>query len=406
MLSDLNNIERISEVLEAKYHEMQHFISDSKWDPHALIDQVAQDVLKTMPRETLTGLLIDESGWEKKGDKSVGVGYQYCGNVGKTANSQVAVFGCLCNGKYASLIDSRLYLPKSWITDASKCDEAGIPKNERTFKTKQEIALDIIEHQLSMGITFDYVGADGFYGNDVSFAEGIDKLGLIYMLDIHSNQPIYLEKPELFLPEKKTAKGPFPKKLQASVKNTTVSGYMKTLASSDWKELEIRDSAKGLLKGKFHFKKVYIWDKSNNIVKDRLLVISVRQTKTGEEIKYSFTNADLAQYSEKAIAYMQAQRFFIEHSFKEQKQILGLDQFQTRKWLSWYHQVALNILVGSFMLKEKLLAREEIPLLTARDIMDFLIFKFHKEMSDEKMLSALEERHRKRQLDIDAYYSS
>jgi hypothetical protein len=81
---------------------------------------------------------------------------------------------------------------------------------------------------------------------------------------------------------------------------------------------------------------------------------------------------------------MQAQRFFIKHSFKEQKQILGLDQFQTRKWMSWYHQVALNWLVRSFMLKEKLLAREEISLLSARDIMDFLVFTFHKEMSDKK----------------------
>lgn len=102
---------------------------------------------------------------------------------------------------------------------------------------------------------------------------------------------------------------------------------------------------------------------------------------------------------------MQAQRFFVEHSFKEQKQILGLDQFQTRKWLSWYHQVALNLMVGSFLLMEKLQSMKDIPLLSARDIMDFLVFSFYKEMTEERMLLVLKERHLKRQIDINRCYS-
>ena len=405
MLSDIKNIERISEALEANYHQVQHFISDSNWDARGLIDEVAKNVSRLLPKQTLTGLLIDESGWVKKGDKSVGVGHQYCGNVGKTANSQVAVFGCLCNGKYASLVDSRLYLPESWCQDAARCNEAGIPVEERDFKTKQSLAIDIIKHQLSLGNSFDYVGADGLYGNDAAFARSIDNLGLIYMLDIHSDQTIYLQKPELILPERKNAKGPTPKRLKASTPDTNVSKYVKDLKSNEWKTIDIRHSSKGVLKGRFHFRTVYIWDKNINSVEERLLVVSSRRTKDGEEIKFSFTNAHLVQYTEHVIAYMQAQRFFIEHSFKEQKQILGLDQFQTRKWLSWYHQVALNLLVGSFMLKEKLLSQEDIPILSARDIMEFLIFKFYKEMTEERLLAALQERHRKRLKDIDYCYS-
>ena len=256
-----------------------------------------------------------------------------------------------------------------------------------------------------MGITFDYIGADALYGNDTTFAREIDHMGQIYILDVHSDQPIYLQKPELFLPERKTNKGPYPKKLKASADHTAVSKYISTLQTSDWKTIDIRHSAKGVLKGQFHFKTVYIWDKNTNTVENRLLVISRRKTKNGVDIKYSFTNANLAQYTEQVIAYMQAQRFFVEHSFKEQKQILGLDQFQTRKWLSWYHQIALNMLVGCFMLKEKLLNQEEIPLLSARDIMDFLVFKFYREMTEERMIAALKERHRKRQADINHCYS-
>lgn len=405
MTSDLNNIERISEALDAGYHTMHHFISDSKWDARAVMDKVAGDVSQSLPKQTLTGLLIDESGWVKKGGKSVGVGHQYCGNVGKTANSQVAVFGCLCNGKHASLVDCRLYLPASWTNDSERCKEADIPFEERTFKTKQELATDIIKHQLAMGITFDYVGADGLYGNDTAFAREINNMGLVYMLDIHSDQQIFMEKPELYLPERKTAKGPSPKKLKASSEHTTVCKYIGSLEPSDWKAIDIRHSAKGVLKGLFHFRTVYIWDKNTNAVGNRLLVVSKRKTSNGEEIKYSFTNAPLGQYTEQAVAYMQAQRFFVEHSFKEQKQILGMDQFQTRKWLPWCHQIALNMMVGCFILKEKLLNQDEIPILSARDIMDFLFFKFYKEMTEERLLKELRERHYKRQYDIDLCYS-
>jgi SRSO17 transposase len=403
--SELNNIERISETLDTEYHALHHFISDSNWDARAVMDQVAQDVSQSLPRQTLTGLLIDESGWVKKGDKSVGVGHQYCGNVGKTANSQVAVYGFLCNGKHASLVDCRLYPPASWTSDSERCRKADIPVKERTFKTKQELAADIIKHQLAMGITFDYVGADGLYGNDAAFAREINNMGLVYMLDIHSDQQIFLEGPELYLPERKTGKGPSPRKLKASTIHTTACKYIGSLEPADWKVIDIRHSAKGVLKGLFHFRKVYIWDKNTNTVENRLLVVSKRKTRNGEEIKYSFTNTSLGQYTEQTVACMQAQRFFVEHSFKEQKQILGMDQFQTRKWLPWHHQIALNMMVGCFMLKEKLLNQDEIPILSARDIMDFLFFNFYKEMTEDRLLRQLKERHKKRQYDIDLCYS-
>jgi len=114
---------------------------------------------------------------------------------------------------------------------------------------------------------------------------------------------------------------------------------------------------------------VYVWNKTIDSIEQRLLVIRKTITKkNGLEIKFSFTNANLAQYTEECIAQMQSQRFFIEHNFKEAKQILGLDHYQTRKWKSWYHQVALNLMVGVFLLKEKILQKDEIPILSARDI--------------------------------------
>jgi SRSO17 transposase len=143
MINDLNNIERISETLDSEYHKMQHFIIDSNWNVCSVMDQVFKDVARSLPKQTLTGLLIDESGLVKKGNKSVGVGYQHFGNEGKTANSQVADFGCLCNGKHASLVDSRLHLPKSLTANNKRCDEAGVHTDKRIFKINQELAIYI-----------------------------------------------------------------------------------------------------------------------------------------------------------------------------------------------------------------------------------------------------------------------
>ncbi len=165
--------------------------------------QASLDVSRNLPKQKLTGLIIDESGWEKKGEKSVGVAPQYCGNVGKVSNSQVAVFAALSNGDFASLVDAELFLPESWCNNAARCKEAGIPKESRIFKPKWEIGIDIITRQKSLGVKFDYVGADGYYGNSLDFTEAIEEMGYVYMLDIHSDLRVYLEKAEIAVPDKK-----------------------------------------------------------------------------------------------------------------------------------------------------------------------------------------------------------
>lgn len=401
----MRNIERISENLNANYHQMQHFISESNWDGRAVIDKVAMEVSESLPKRKLTGLIIDESGWVKKGKKSVGVGHQYCGNVGKTANSQVAVFACLSNGDFASMVDARLYLPQDWCNSPARCDEAKIPEKQRAFKTKLELAADIIQHQVSLGISFDFISADGYYGNDAGLARWIDGMGLVYMLDVHANQSVFLERPQLEVPNRKSPKGRHPKKLKPDKESTTVAKYAETLNPDQWETLTVRNTAKGKLKADYHVAKVYIWDKSESMIEPRLLQIRRSMSKDGPvEIKYSFTNANLDQYTRDALAYMQAQRFFVEHCIKESKQILGIDEFQTRLWSAWEHQVALNFMVSSFVLKEKLACFDDMPLLSARDVKEFLVFKLYKEMSEEQMLERINNRHKIRQNDINRYY--
>ena len=197
-MSRLSNIEKISETIcRSNYYQMQHFISDSNWNAFAVIDKISEISSKVLPMHKLKGLHIDESGWAKKGRKSVGVAKQYCGNLGKVENCQVAVFGCLNVGDYSSLIDTRLYLPKSWIKDKTRCDQAQVPYGHRVFRTKQELALDIIFHQLDQGVDFDYIGSDALYGSDEKFVNTLDDNALTFMLDIKSDQQIYTKKSEI-----------------------------------------------------------------------------------------------------------------------------------------------------------------------------------------------------------------
>jgi len=404
-LSRERNIERICESHhDTEYYRMQHFISDSNWDAREVIDKSSIETSQALPKQKLTGLIIDETGTVKKGDKSVGVGWQYCGNVGKTANSQVAVMACLSNGDFASMVDARLYLPQDWCNDNRRCDKAKIPAENRVFKTKAELAFDIVQHQLQLGVEFDFVGADGLYGNDAELADKLDDLGCLYMLDVHRDQSMFLKKPQWHVPPQKGNAGRKPQIEKPNQPSFRVDEYCKALEEEEWEEIKVRNTAKGKLKGMYHFCPVFVLNKTRRSFKKRLLVIRKTKTKKGEEVKYSFTNANLVQYTEKALAYMQAQRFFVEHCIKESKGVLGMDQFQTRKWQAWQHQVALNIMISCFLVKEKLLCFDDLPLLSAADIREWLCFKMLQTRTDEEMIELLFFRHLQRQQDINRYY--
>lgn len=117
------------------------------------------------------------------------------------------------------------------------------------------MAYDIVVNQLEQGVTFDFVGADGFYGNDPELADKLNGLGCLYMLDLHSDQQIFLEEPELVLPERKSKRGRAPKIKKPDIPPVRVDKYCQTLCAEDWKEIKVRNTAKGVLKGKYHFAK-------------------------------------------------------------------------------------------------------------------------------------------------------
>lgn len=169
MQAERKNMQRMEEIVpDSNEQSLQHFLSNSPWDDRGVMDQVALDVDAEIGGHEDTMLLIDESGLPKKGEESVGVARQWCGQLGKVDNCQVAVFAALGRGERASLVDARLYLPKVWTNDKARCHKAGVPEHARAYRSKHELALDIVEHALELGLRFEWVAVDAFYGENGS----------------------------------------------------------------------------------------------------------------------------------------------------------------------------------------------------------------------------------------------
>lgn len=181
-----------------------------------------------MPKDAQLGgkedscLIVDESGFAKKGKKSVGVSRQWNGNKGKVDNSQVAI--AIASGNRATLIDEQLYLAKVWTDDKQRCLDAGIPEDKIIFK--QEQALEMIYQAKNNGIRYNWVGCDGFYGEDPAFLRMLDFQNEIFMADVHKDQRIYLEDPKPVVPQRKSKRGKAPSRLKAQTQSIRVDEFV------------------------------------------------------------------------------------------------------------------------------------------------------------------------------------
>jgi SRSO17 transposase len=260
--NDHTNMERMvgpgnEEVTCHQYHQ---FLSESKWDYAELNNKTAFHANNLMRKckgksGKPTGAIIDESGHLKKGKMSVGVGRQYAGVVGKVDNCQVAVYLSLGNQDTTTLIDSALFLPKDWTDDERRCEKAGIPKEHRSFKTKPQLALELMKAKVKLGVEFDWIGGDGSYGHNSELSNGLDDQGLFHVLDCHKSEPVFMSEPSLSIPEKKRKKGRKPTAVKPNVEATKLAEYYQSLVPSDWKEVTIRKTAKGWKRSMFIFAK-------------------------------------------------------------------------------------------------------------------------------------------------------
>jgi len=405
------NMERMEEEIEnSEYRAYQQFISNSNWDCDGLLDALAKEGSTLLDSQKLInglpiGYIIDESGHLKKGDQSVGVSRQYAGVVGKVDKCQVGVYASLVNGNNATIINERLFLPTAWTNDKIRCEKAGIPERFSPYKTKPELALEMLEQDIARGVKFDWVGGDGLYGHSYDLGKGLDILKIFFVLDVHKDEKVYLEEPTFAVPEKKAGRGRAPKNVKAFQQEIRLDKILHRLTSNDWKLEEIRDSVKGKINLFVYKAEVWAWDGKEPAARKRTLIIT-KTTDKKAKIKYSFSNGGIDQHSHKGYAYFVAQRYWVERTFDNAKNELGMSDYQTRGWKSWHHHHALVMLASLFIMKQQMDNHYEVPLLSFRDARILVLLQVFGTPEDvELRLEQMAKRHYKRKLDIDYCYS-
>lgn len=396
-------------VPESDYDQLHHFISESPWDSFAVMDSVARKVQETLSinppiscQRTSKGLILDESGWEKSGKKSVGVARQYIGQVGKIANGQVGVFASLCNGEQVGLLQGRLYLPHEWVDDKKRCNKAGIPVSEQIYRTKPELAVEILQ-TIPSQITYDWVGGDCIYGNSLVLRQYLYKQKQSFVLDVGEDLGVYLQQPSIYIPTKKDGRGRTPSAYVCDEKPIILKNLIKDIAEKDWHIITHRQGTKGDLVRKAIIMDVHIWKQERGLqIESVQLIISTEID--GSEIKYSLCYNIESKMPLEVALFRQMQRYWIERAFQNVKEQLGLHQYQVRSWKAWHHHIALTLMALHFILQIQIENKDEMPLLSIPDIK--LVFAkklLNKLNSDDGLLNALKVRHQQRKADIDRF---
>jgi SRSO17 transposase len=387
------NIYAISEVVpDTDDRNLQQFITHSKWSAREVLDHVARDADELIGDATQGALIIDESGFAKQGKMSVGASRQYLGRLGKVDNGQVAVFGVLAKGRFATAIDTRLYLPKEWTDDVERCNKAGIPESERVFKTKNQLALEIVEQARRNGVRFGWVGADAGYGSGPDFLFALADAGHTFLIDVHKSFVIYEVDPQ---PKPgSSTKGRKPNGSISEQTSLSVQQFVQSCSTKDWRLYNVRETTRGSLKLRVLRKSVYVWDKQRG--KGRRYELLVTESLDGQDRKYSLTN-QRPSTSTRRLCWMQRQRYWVERCFEDGKSQCGMADYQLRLWNAWHHHMALVMMAMLFMLSEKLRMQEQCPLLSCADIERLLAaFLPRRDASPEQVLSHMNRRHEMR----------
>jgi SRSO17 transposase len=318
------------------------------------------------------------------------------------ANGQVGVFAALSNGDQVGLLQGRLYLPNEWVKDAARCKEACIPKDDQVYRTKPELAIEILK-TLPANITYDWVGGDCIYGNSLTLRQYLYGQKQAFVMDVGEELGIYLQLPQLAIPNKKEGRGRTPTAYSSDIKPVVIKELIKQIPDKDWEIITHRQGTKGPLVRKTVILDVHIWKPERGTEIESLqLIISTEVD--GSEIKYSLCYNVKGKMPLKIALFRQMQRYWVERAFQNIKEQLGLHQYQVRSWKSWYHHVALSIMALQFILEVQQEHKQELPLLSVPDIKLIFAKKLSNNLnSDEGLINALNKRHKQRNDDMQKF---
>ena len=334
----------------AKVRAVQRFISEATWDVEKMMYIYRCMVNEDMGEEKGV-LIIDESGFKKKGKDSAGVYKQYCGNIGKVDNCQVGVFAAYASSQGYSLLDKELFVPEIWFTDEyeERREKCKFPLDLK-FQTKPQLAARMVEEIVEQNIIpVKYVVADSIYGNSPEFVEQVEKhTGKTYFLGVSSETKCWLRMPTTTEKKYKYRGEIRQKKILKSGEKKPIS--LKDLAQSInkffWYRRKVSEGTKGPIEYEFSKRRVVL---AKNGLPTKEVWLVMKRT-IGPKPVYSFFVSNAPISSRLALfVWLSGVRWPIEQCFEEGKSELGMDHYEVRKYLGWNHHMLISMLSHFFL---------------------------------------------------------
>jgi SRSO17 transposase len=333
----------------AQHQSLLHFVGQGGWCDEAVLAEVREMALRRIERYgPIEAWIIDDTSFPKRGRHSVGVSHQYCGQLGKQANCQVAVTLSLANHDASLPVAYRLYLPKAWAEDADRRDKAGVPEDV-VFKTKPEIALEQIRWACESGLPGNMALLDAGYGHDSKLRAGITALGKPYVAGI---------QPQTLVWKPGVRPGRAPKKGRRDAPNaTSVKDLALGLRAKAWRTIEWREGTNERLSSRFARVRAHIASShqcSGKPAQEWLLIEWPEGEKEPTKYWLSTLPKNITLHDLVDAAKL---RWRIERDYQELKQEVGLGHYEGRGWRGFHHHATLCIAAYGFLISE----RETIP---------------------------------------------
>jgi SRSO17 transposase len=351
-------------LVDSKGQNLHHMLTESPWEYKSLFDAIFAQCLKLLvcQRDRIY-LIIDEVGFRKKGKHPACVGQQYLGCIGKNDNGQVAVTAALNAGDLYCPVDIELFMPKEWNDDKDRRLKAGIPENKK-HESKTLMALSMIKKFFKkLGGRFECVVFDALYGSNPELLYVLMNKKISFVGDVKENLCVFLKEPCWAIPQYK-GKGKKATKAKPDQNLIKVRDYMGRLRNKDFKKLQVRNGTKGVIKAKYHRRKVWLLHQPSATFMPLHLLI--RKNSDGT-IKYALGYSTW-KTTTKRMAKAQAQRAFVERIFEEGKNIAGMADYQIRSWIGFHRHVALVSLALLFLMEQKIILKRSIGKVTAYQI--------------------------------------
>ena len=342
--------------VQATHQSLHHVVAKAEWNDEAVLAAVRERVLPAIERHgRIRYWIVDDTSFPKQGTHSVGVARQYCGQLGKQDNCQVAVTLSVANEEASLPIAYRLYLPKEWARDPERCTKAGVPPDVK-FTTKPRLALQQIRRALADGVPPGIVLMDAGYGNDSGFREALREAKLRYVGGIQSSAKFWPPGMAPLPPKPPSGRGRPPSLLRRSSEHQplTAKALAKSLPASAWQSVTWREGTQADLTARFAAMRVRpahrdYWSSAPREEEWLLIEWPASEAKP---TKYWLSNLPAKTALKELVGTAKA-RWRIERDFQELKQEIGLGHFEGRGWRGFHHHASLCIAAYGFLVAER-----------------------------------------------------